>query len=128
RTCRNRGAAAPTEPSEPSVPALARSRPRRSDGPPLFLPQPTASTTTMHLRPNLGTLLGSLLLLGVPTGAQQPPAPAPLPAPAQTPPQDPDKPKPTPEQELAELAKEKARLEREIKYVQDRAKNTKHML
>ena len=82
----------------------------------------------MHLRPNLGTLLGSLLLLGVPTGAQQPPAPAPLPAPGQTPPQDPDKPKPTPEQELAELAKEKARLEREIKYVQDRAKNTKHML
>jgi hypothetical protein len=78
----------------------------------------------MHLR----LILGSLLLVGVSTNAQQPPIPAPLPAPAQTPPADPDKPQQTPEQELAELAKEKARLEREIKYVQDRAKNSKAML
>jgi hypothetical protein len=82
----------------------------------------------MHLRPNLGSLLGSLLLLGVSTPAQQPPLPTPLPAPGQTPPADPDKPQQTPEQELGELAKEKARLEREIKYVQERAKNNKVML
>lgn len=78
----------------------------------------------MHLR----LILGSALLLGVLTPAQQPPLPSPLPAPGQTPPPDPDKPKQTPEQELSELAKEKARLEREIKYVQDRAKTSKMML
>ena len=77
----------------------------------------------MHLR----LILGSLLLLGISTPAQQP-IPSPLPVPGQTPPADPDKPKQTPEQELAELAKEKARLEREIKYVQDRAKSSKGML
>ena len=78
----------------------------------------------MHLR----LILGSLLLLGVSTTAQQPPLPVPLPAPVPTPAADPDKPQQTPEQQLAELAKEKARLEREIKYVQDRAKNNKVML
>src|SRR5262245_30686467 len=89
----------------------------------------TTSTTTMYLRLILGpVILGSVLLLGVPTPAQQPPVPSPLPTPGQTPPADPEKPKQTPEQELAELAKEKARLEAEIKYVKDRAKNNKQML
>ncbi|HEX6812110.1 MAG TPA: peptidylprolyl isomerase [Planctomycetota bacterium] len=76
-------------------------------------------------------ILGSLLLLGA-AAAQSPTPPLPPVTPpvptGQPPAQDPDKPKPTPESELAELAKEKARLEREIQYVKERAKNSKQML
>src|SRR5687768_5584385 len=77
-------------------------------------------------------ILGSLLMLGAaaaqsPTPLTPPVAP-PVPT-GQTPPaQDPDKPKPTPAEELAELMKEKARLEREIQYVKERAKNSRAML
>jgi hypothetical protein len=71
----------------------------------------------------------SLLLLGSFLTAQNggvTPTPTPEPAPEAK--QDPDKPKVTPEQEAAQLTKERERLQKEISYVQDRAKNQKQLL
>ncbi len=75
--------------------------------------------------------LGSLLLFGATAHAQAgvtPHVPAPAPAPAPVTTQDPDKPQPTAAESIAELAKEKVRLEKEIQYVQGRAKNAKALL
>jgi hypothetical protein len=76
---------------------------------------------------DLRLVIGSLLFAGLSTA--QVPAPAGKPATAQeSKPQDPDRPQPTPAQQVEELAKEKARLQQEIAYARDRAKNAKALL
>ncbi|MCC7397566.1 MAG: peptidyl-prolyl cis-trans isomerase [Planctomycetes bacterium] len=71
--------------------------------------------------------VGSLLLLGASLVAQNPPAATP-PATKGEASQDPDKTQVTPRQQLDQLTAERERLEREIRYVQDRAKNAKSIL
>ncbi len=79
----------------------------------------------MVLRPATVLLLtAGLATAQIPTNPLVPPIGQPVPAA-----QDPDKAKPkSPEQEAADLAAEKERLLREIRYVQDRGKNQKRLL
>jgi hypothetical protein len=74
----------------------------------------------LRLAPTLVLLLGA--------AAAQIPSPSPLPTPLPAPAQDPDKPKPTPAQEAEALTAERHRLEAEIAYVRERAKNAKVIL
>lgn len=78
---------------------------------------------------DLRLVLGSLLFAGLSTAQIPAPVPAIQPATTQEPKaQDPDRPQPTPAQQVEELAKEKARLQQEIDYARDRAKNAKALL
>ncbi|MCU0867304.1 MAG: hypothetical protein MUC36_26270 [Planctomycetes bacterium] len=82
---------------------------------------------------DLRLVIGSLLFVGT-TAAQNAPFTPAIPgtapaAGAQEPAkQDPDKPQPTPAQQIDELTKEKARLQKEIDYARERAKNAKVLL
>ncbi|MEO6596316.1 MAG: peptidylprolyl isomerase [Planctomycetota bacterium] len=89
---------------------------------------------------------GSLLLIGVTATAQVKPSPQPTPpqptpvaplvvpavvpgvVPAVAPAQDPDRPEPTAAEKLAELTKEKQRLQQEVAYVRNRTEHAKELL
>ena len=82
---------------------------------------------------DLRLVIGSLLFVGTTAAQITPLTPAtpaaPAPAGSQEPAkQDPDKPQPTPAQQVDELNKEKARLQREIDYAKERAGNAKALL
>jgi hypothetical protein len=80
----------------------------------------------LRLAPVAALLFGAAALAQPPV--TQTPVPPPVPAPTPETKQDPDKPKPTPADQARELAAEKDRLQREIEYARDRAKNVKVML